>query len=371
MGKNKICCIFNLAPHYNEPVFKLIDKELRCDFYLGDRVPYPIKLMDYSNLEGFKKRLNYTSVFGNFYWQKGAVLLAFKSYKHYIITGEPYCVSTWLILFLNRVTGKKTYLWTHGWYGNENSLKKIIKKIFFGLSHKVLLYGDYAKNLMIKEGFDLNKLVTVYNSLDYDSQLKVRENLKQTLVYKNHFQNEYPVLLYVGRIQDRKKIELLIEAINMLHKSEFYYNLILIGSPSDQTNINELVSIYGLEKQVWFFGPCYDENILGEFIYNADVCVVPGDIGLTVMHSFAYGTPVITHDNFPKHGPEFEAIESQVTGGFFNEGSVDDLCLKIKDWTCINKELREVIREKCYEVIHERYNSNNQIVILKKIFNLE
>jgi glycosyltransferase involved in cell wall biosynthesis len=368
--KNRICCIFNLAPHYNEPIYKLMDSELQCDFYLGDRVPYSIKLMDYFSLVGYKKSLSYTRIISHFYWQKGAVPLAFKSYKHYILTGEPYCVSTWLVLILNRLTGRKSYLWTHGWYGNENGLKKIIKRIFFGLSNKVLLYGDYAKDLMIKEGFDPNKLITVYNSLDYNTQLKVRKNLKETLVYKNHFQNEYPVLLYVGRIQNRKKIELLIDAINVLYKSESYYNLILIGNPSDETNVNELVGAYGLEEYVWFFGPCYDESVLGELIYNADVCVVPGDIGLTVMHSFAYGTPVITHDNFSEHGPEFEAIESQITGGFFNEGSVNDLCSKIKDWTCINKEQREVVRQKCYEVIHEKYNSNNQISIFKKLFNL-
>jgi glycosyltransferase involved in cell wall biosynthesis len=366
--KNKICCIFNLAPHYNEPIYQLMDTELGCDFYLGDRVSYPIKLMNYSNLDGYKKSLKYIPLIKNFYWQKGAVSLAFKNYKHYVITGEPHCLSTWLILVMNRLTGKKTYLWTHGWYGRETVTTKIIKKLFFGLSNKVLLYGNYARKLMIEEGFKPDKLVTVYNSMDIESQLEIRKNLNINLIYKEHFKNSFPVLLYVGRIQKRKKIEILIDALSELHKTGSLYNLIIIGSGEDEKRSKELVSSYGLDQYVWFHGACYDESILGNLIFNADLCVVPGDIGLAVMHSFVYGTPVITHNNFSKHGPEFEAIESNVTGDFFEEGSIDDLCSKIKEWTVVRKENRESIREKCYKVIDVTYNANNQISIFKNLF---
>lgn len=348
-----------------------MDSELKCDFYIGDQVQYSIKLMDYSILKGFKRSLRNIPVLGNFYWQKGAFSLSFNSYKHYVITGEPYCLSTWVILLANIIIGKKTYLWTHGWYGNESRLKRLIKKFFFGLSHKVLLYGDYARNLMIQQGFKPEKLITVYNSLDYDSQLKIREKLNITRIYKEYFQNDFPILLYVGRIQNRKKIELLIDALHELHKDKMMYNLILIGNKAEDTKISELVSSYNLEKYVWFFGPCYDENILGELIFNADVCVVPGDVGLTVMHSFAYGTPVITHNNLPKHGPEFEAIEPNFTGDFFKEGSLIDLCLKIKAWTSIDAVQREHIRARCYKVIDEKYNAVKQISILKGLFNLQ
>jgi glycosyltransferase involved in cell wall biosynthesis len=366
--KNKICCIFNLAPHYNEPIYQLMGTELGCDFYLGNRVSYPIKLMNYSNLEGYKKSLKYFPIIKNFYWQKGAVSLAFKNYKHYVITGEPHCLSTWLILLINILTGRKTYLWTHGWYGNESVTKKFIKKLFFGLSTKVLLYGNYARKLMIEEGFKPDKLVTVYNSMDIESQLEIRKNLKQNKIYKQHFNNEFPVLLYVGRIQKRKKIEVLIEALNELHKSGSLYNLIIIGSGEDEKRSKELVSSYCLDQYVWFYGACYDESVLGNQIFNADLCVVPGDIGLAVMHSFVYGTPVVTHNNFSKHGPEFEAITPKETGDFFVEDSIEDLCSKIKEWTILREVNRELIREKCYKVVDEKYNSNNQINILNKIF---
>jgi glycosyltransferase involved in cell wall biosynthesis len=364
---NKVCCIFNLAPHYNEPIYKLIDEELKSDFYIGNEISYPINLMNYSNLEGYKNTLIYAPLFKKFYWQNGVTKLAFQGYQHYIITGEPYCLSTWVLLILCRLRRKKTYLWSHGWYGDENSLKKYIKKIFFGLSNLVLLYGDYAKELMINEGFDRNKLIPVYNSMDFDSQFEVSKNLKKSSIYHNYFQNNLPVLLYVGRIQKRKKIELLIDALNKLGNNKKYYNLILIGTQTEGNDLKELVKQLNLEKQVWFYGACFDENLLGELIYNADLCVVPGDVGLTVMHSFIYGTPVITHNNFSSHGPEFEAIHPGITGDFFIQDSLDDLCEKIIDWTINRNNSRDKIRNNCIEIIKNRYNPKIQIDILKKV----
>lgn len=362
----KICCIFNLAPHYKAPIYTLMDKELNCDFYIGDRIAYHLELMNYESLQGFKKKLKYKSLIGKFHWQKGAIALAFKSYKLYIITGEPYCISTWIILLLNRLSGRKSYLWTHGWYGDEGVLKRIVKKLFFGLSHKVLLYGEYAKNLLIKEGLNPKKLLTIYNSLDYEAQKKIRQNLKDSLVYKQHFNNEYQVLLYLGRIQRRKKIELLIEALNELHKSKLYCNLILIGKEIEETNIHKLILLHRLANYVWFYGPCYDENILGELIYNADVCVSPGNVGLTAIHSLGYGTPVITQNNFDTQMPEFEVVKSNLTGDFFIENSVTDLSKKIEYWITINKHEREIVRENCYKIINEKYTPQTQIEIIKK-----
>ncbi len=137
-------------------------------------------------MRGFKKFLKFQSLIGNFYWQRGAVSLSFKPYKYYIITGEPYCLSTWIVLLLTWLQRKKTYVWTHGWYGDESLIKKGIKKLFFGLSNHVLLYGDYAREKMIRQGFNKSKLTVIYNSLDYDLQKNVRANLKSSPVYYEH-----------------------------------------------------------------------------------------------------------------------------------------------------------------------------------------
>lgn len=367
LKKNDICCIFNLAAIYRAPIFKLIDQEFKCDFYLGDKVSYSLKLMDYNELVGFKKKLKFIKLIANFYWQRGAISLAFKSYKIYIITGEPYCISTWVLLAITKILRKKTYLWTHGWYGRESIMKKIIKKIFFSLSAKVLLYGDYARNLMIKEGFNQDKLICIYNSLDYNNQYNIRNSLTYSAIYTNYFGNEDPVILYIGRVLESKKLDQLILSLRLLHQKT-PCNLIIIGSGEDELRLSELVTQCKLNNNVWFYGACYEEKQLGNLIYNANVCVSPGNVGLMALHSLMYGTPVITHNNFKNQGPEFGSITPALTGNFFIEDSIEDLSEKIIPWLSLNKNERNLVKQKCYEIIDNRYNPNYQLSILKNIF---
>lgn len=369
--KAKICCIFNLAPHYRAPIYKLMDKELCCDFYFGDKVHSPIKLMDYRNLTGFKKiTKNIKIPRTGFTWQRGVWKLIFKPYEHYIITGSPGSLSNWILVLLAIPLRKKTYAWTHGMKGNTTTSGKLIAKNFYRLCHKILLYGDYSKQNMIQEGFNHKKLIPIYNSLDYEKQLKVRKELKISSIFKDYFKNEYPVLIYIGRIQKSKKIDLLIRAQKQLIKDKIYCNLVLIGEDSDNNNLSILVEKLELNHYVWFYGPCYKEAKIGELIYNSAVCVTPGPIGLTAIHSLTYGTPVITNDQFSNHGPEFEAIESGITGEFFINDNLQDLCRKIRAWIDLDFKSRERIRMEAYKKVDETYNPHHQLSIIKTVLNL-
>lgn len=365
---NRVCCIFNLAAHYRAPIYKLIDKEIKSDFFIGDNVKSPMKKMNYSELSGFKGELKNIYLLGNIYSQKGAIKTVFSDYKHYIITGEPHCISTWIILLLARFTTKKTYLWTHGWYGDETSLKKYAKKVFFGLANHILLYGDYARKLMIEEGFYPEKLHCIYNSLDYDTQLAVRKSLKESDIFKNRFHNNYPVLCYVGRIQKSKRLDILIESIELLWKKyEKLVNLVIVGKESDDAGIEGIVENYKLSDNVWFYGPSYDENELGAIFFNSNLCVSPGNVGLTAIHSLTYGCPIITHNSFENQGPEFESITPGVTGDFFEEKNIDDLAFKINTWLELHPTNDDIIRKECYKVIDDKYNPHYQIQLLKSL----
>ena len=365
--KNNICCILNYAPHYRESIFQLMDKELGCDFYFGDKVESPLKQMNYESLKGYKKTVrNKNTLKRGFKWQDSVWRLVFKPYKHYILTGSVYILSNWLILILARILGKKTYVWTHGMKENTYPKKRFLEKLFFGLSNKILLYGETSKTIMVKEGISQDKLIPIYNSLNHEKQLAIRNKLKPTKIYSNYFKNNLPVLIYVGRIQKTKKVDTLINALEIFRAKENPCNLVIVGKDVNNDEIPNLVRKYNLERNVWLYGACYNEEEIGPLFYNADVCISPGLIGLTAIHSLTYGTPVITSDDFSNHGPEFEAIEAGVTGDFFAKGNLDDLCIKIEDWISLNHVTRNKVRQKAFAVIDEKYNPFNQVKILKQ-----
>ena len=366
--KNKICCIFNYAPHYRYPIYKLMDSELNCDFYFGDKVNSQIKKLDYNNLKGFKKELKNKSILQtSFSWQTSAWLLIFKKYKFYIITGEPFYISNWILIILGNILGKKVIPWSHGIKG-DNTNMAWFEHLFFKLCPLILLYGNHSRNVMIKKGFNPKKLICIYNSLDHELQLKVREKLKPSSIYTDFFKNNNPTLIYIGRLQNSKKLEILVECINQLNESGNYCNLVFIGKDLGDNKVFETVKNLDILDRVWFYGPCYNEEEIGELIYNAQVCVSPGPVGLTALHSLTYGTPVISNNNLNTQMPEYEVIKPKMTGNFFEEGNQLDLIDKIKFWINIDSSKRVEIRENCYNIIDEDWNPKSQINTLKKIF---
>jgi glycosyltransferase involved in cell wall biosynthesis len=364
--QQKICLIYNFAQHYRAGIFKLLDANLTIDFYFGNTMGN-IKKMDYTYLSHFQRELKNISLFSSVYWQKGAVTLFTGKYDKYLLLGEYYCLSTWILLILCFFSKKKTYLWTHGWYGNEGFFKKWIKILFFKLSDGIFLYGDYAKNLMIKQGFDASKLYVIYNSLDYQRQMNIRKKLKKETVYQDWFRNPNQNIIFIGRLTSGKKLSMLLDLLSHLKRKNINLNLIFIG---DGEAKEELQLLSRDKENIWFYGACYEEEKIAQLIYNADVCISPGNVGLTAMHSLVYGTPVITHNSFKNQMPEFEAIIKGHTGDFFQYNNIDSLVETTINWLACSKNNRENIRTACFDIIDKKYNPYYQLNIFNEIFSI-
>jgi len=362
----KLCYIDNVATHYRKAIFLLIDQTFECDYLFGESLG-DIKQMDTSLLKGNVMKTK-TYKWHGWYWQKGVVSKLWKPYDRYILIGETRALSTWTFCLLARFTGKsrRVFFWSHGWYGKETWLERAIKKVQFHLpGGGIFLYGNYARGLMIKEGFNPDKLFTIHNSLDYDNQLTLRQKQQPTAIYRDHFSNDGKNLIFVGRLTPIKKLDMVLEALADCNNRGEKYNMTFIGDGEKKDDLMTLTHQLGLEQQVWFYGACYDENKLSELIYNADLCVAPGNVGLTAMHALVFGTPVITHNNFPYQMPEFESIHEGETGAFFEQDNIVSLSAAISNWFETHKD-REIVRNNCYKEIDEQWTPQFQIEVLKK-----
>jgi glycosyltransferase involved in cell wall biosynthesis len=163
-----------------------------------------------------------------------------------------------------------------------------------------------------------------------------------------------------------KKLDMILDAMSIAKQKGIFYNCTFIGNGEDRELLESKVDSYGLSKQVWFYGACYDEAELSKMIYNADLCVAPGNVGLTAMHSLVYGCPIITHNNFPYQMPEFEAIVPNKTGLFFDFDSAESLYKTINSWFSLDLE-RDDVRQMAYDEIDSHWNPRVQIDVLKKI----
>ena len=260
---------------------------------------------------------------------------------------------------------KKFFIWTHGWYGKESIIEAKMKLWLFHSVSGIFVYGDRAKHLIIDQGVPEEKLFVIHNSLQYNKHILLRKTLRPSNIYEEHFGNKYPVLLIIGRLNLRKKINQLFEAVAELKNRGENYNIILIGNGEDREALEILSSNLNLNHNVWFYGACYDEKENARLILNADLCVVPGDIGLTAIHVMTFGIPVITHDTFETQGPEYEVVRDGITGAFFKRDDVIDLANKISLWFKKNAEKRDEVRNACYNEIDSQWTPNFQITVLK------
>lgn len=361
-----LCLIFNFAPQYRESIYRLIDETYDCSWYFGNN-DTDIEGMDLSQLRHATLVKN-QRLHGHWYWQKG-VLSLLHEHNAFLMLGELYCLSTWVFTFLAMFyPNKKVYFWTHGWYGKETKLKCLLKKIFFRMANGIFLYGNYAKGLMIKEGFNADKLFVIHNSLSYDKQIQLRQTMQPSDIYYQHFGNKNKTLVFIGRLTAVKRIDMLIKAVSELKRRGENYNIVLVGDGKIRTDLERLAE----EKKVnvWFYGACYDEAENAKLIYNADLCVAPGNVGLTAMHSMVFGTPVLTHNCFKYQMPEFEAIIKGKTGTFFEYENVMSLADAITHWFTKYATDRDIVRKACYEEIDSSWNPQYQLKIIKSVFDI-
>lgn len=304
-----------------------------------------------------------------FLWQTGLIRLAVSArYDAIIYLGSMYFLSTWCSAIVARLFGKKVLMWSHGYLREEVGLRGFLRKTFYRLSDGMLLYGHRARRIMIGTGFPESRLFVIYNSLDYEKQKAVRESVSAESVQISRRRlfayPEYPVLFFIGRLTHRKRLDMLLDAVRRLHVNHRPVNLLFIGGGPAESSLRLLASESGLPDWVHFHGPCYGEDELGRLIMSADICVSPGEVGLTAIHSMAYGKPVITHDDFSLQMPEFESIVPGETGGFFAHGDTASLAATIAIWTA-NRRFAAASTA-CISIVEQYYNPSVQARIINR-----
>lgn len=360
-----ICLASITASHYRKLIYNLMAQELNCDFIFG-KDDTTVKRLDTSEFNHSVDLDNHFLGGSNWYIQSKLIRLT-SNYDIVINDLGIFCLSAWKLLLLSKFRKQKIYNWDHGWYGREGFVKKWIKRVYFGLAHGSFIYGNYARNLMLQNGFKREKIHVIHNSLDYDSQLLIRGKITHSEIYINHFKNNNPVICFIGRLTAVKKLEQILGALDLLKKDGKYYNCVFIGDGSERISLERQTIEFNLTENVWFYGECYDEIKNAELIYNADLCVAPGNIGLTAIHAMMFGCPCVSHNDFPWQMPEFEAIQENVTGAFYERNNVKALAECIYNWFVAKKEKRQEVREACFKEIDENWNPHKQLEIIKNV----
>jgi glycosyltransferase involved in cell wall biosynthesis len=376
-----VAVLYHYLAHYREAVFDALSSANSQHHYeifsdRGSNVPSIATISPersrYCDPAG---RLNWRFVRNrwltrNILWQSDALSIALsRRFDAVILLGNMQFVSTWPAAILARLTGKRVLMWTHGILRRERGLKGALRRVFYRLAHGLLLYGDRARDLLTAQGFDPNRLYVVYNSLNTATQLQALETLdpaaRADARRRHGIPANAPLLISIGRLVPGKELELLLQALAILKRQGVDGHLLLIGDGPVRGALERLARDLDVEQNVHFAGSVYSEQELCPLITAADLCVSPGPVGLTAMHALIYGTPVITHDDFDRQKPEFEAIQAGITGAFFRSGDADHLAETVRTWLSANRD-RSAVALRCRERLLRSYTPENQREIIDK-----
>jgi glycosyltransferase involved in cell wall biosynthesis len=104
-----------------------------------------------------------------------------------------------------------------------------------------------------------------------------------------------PVFLYVGRIEERKGLHLLLQACHLLRQQGAKFSLLVIGRGPQQDELKAYCQTHDLDDCVQWLG-WIDYRQLGLYFDRADVFMFPSledTWGMVALEAMAFGKPVL------------------------------------------------------------------------------
>ena len=359
---------YNCIPHYRRNIFERLSARKDVEFIIiadsESDTPYlksvsggVIKGIRHVEAKTWKIKIPFLPCL---YWQPKSLGYIYREKPDVIISlGSPYSLTAWAILVMGKLMNRPVLLWGHGLLGRETGFRWVLRNAFYRLAYGHLLYGNYAKQLLIEKGFAPERLFVVYNSLDYDAQKEVANSITETEILSVRSQMSVGegegMVVFTGRLQPVKRLDLLVSAIAKLYLRGRTVHVAFVGDGSEKSVLQNNARELGVSHLLHFCGESYDENYLGVIISASDISVIPSGAGLSVMHALVYGTPVILHDKIDLHFPEWEAVEDGKTGFFYHYNDVDHLANVIEK-SIFPVPAKEQMAEQCKAAIYENYN---------------
>lgn len=230
-----------------------------------------------------------------------------------VVDLNPRSISAWLFLLLRRVLRRRTLVWGHlhpraGSGSRTAWLRTSMRK----LAHGTILY-TYENESQAQEELPGQPVWVAPNSLYRRAKIETPTG------------GMPPVrsVVYVGRFEPAKKVELIIRGFALFLESAPEAVLSLVGDGSQRQELEQLVSSLGIGESVTFHGWVNDYRALAAIYQPAFSSVSAGFAGLGLTQSLGFGVPMIIAKNEP-HSPEIE-LADESSSDWFDSNSPESL----------------------------------------------
>jgi len=150
-------------------------------------------------------------------------------------------------------------------------------------------------------GISSSKIYVVPNGIDTHifSRSNVPKHQQENFKEKFRIKNDKFILLFAGRIEKRKRIDLLLYALKLIIREIGDHVILLIVGPDhgEKTELLKTAEQLRLERNIIFTGPLETKDLLAAYAV-ADVFIslsAQEAFGLSVIEAMSMEVPVVTH----------------------------------------------------------------------------
>ncbi|MFN8387992.1 MAG: glycosyltransferase family 4 protein, partial [Anaerolineales bacterium] len=200
----------------------------------------------------------------------------------------------------------------------------------------LIAYSQRGADEYADLGFPLDRIFVAHNSVSPSPTWSMPERPSTF--------NLQPVILFVGRLQLRKNVDLLLGACAEIQN----VRMVIVGDGPEREAFEELAAeIYPSAE---FVGAKHGEELKAHFA-EADLFVLPGTGGLAVQEAMSYGLPVIVAQG---DGTQDDLVRKE-NGWQVPPDDFDALVATMKDALSDAARLRRM-GEESYRIVKEEIN---------------
>ena len=177
----------------------------------------------------------------------------------------------------------------------EQTERPVVEAEVMATADHIIAFSPHERDAMARlYGADARKVSLVPCGVD----LEVFRPLDQKSVRSRLGLNGEKILLYVGRVEPIKGLDLLVETAAQMDSAEGVRMMVVgadVNGDREMDRVKQLAKERDLEDKIDFVGQV-DHDDLPLYYNAADVCVVPSyyeSFGLVALESMACGTPVV------------------------------------------------------------------------------
>jgi glycosyltransferase involved in cell wall biosynthesis len=184
-----------------------------------------------------------------------------------------------------------------------NAIRKLEKKLYENATIINPISTRTAEMIKKEFGIDESKINIIPPPIDFKELLSKK---------KPEFKIDFDYLLFVGRLDRRKNIEVLLKAFAQVSKKFKELKLVILGDGPERVNLENLSRCLGVADKVVFTG-FVDDEAKRDYLMQAKLFTLSSTqegFGIVLVESLALGVPVVSTDC----GGPADIIENGKTG---------------------------------------------------------